>query len=206
MEVERLAEGLWRWTTRHPEWKQGDDWEPEVGCVYYEAPGAVVLIDPLVPVEPEERERFWRALDGDVARLGRPVAALLTVRWHERSAAKMVERYGGTAWRRGDDPDALPRGVEALPALSAEEVVFWLPEHGALVPGDVLLGDGKRGVRLCPADWLPAGRTLEGLGAELAPLLELPVELVLVSHGDPVLEGGREKLAAALAQGASSSR
>jgi len=32
----------------------------------------------------------------------------------------------------------------------------------------------------------------------LRPLLGLPVELVLVSHGEPVLEGGREAIAKAL--------
>jgi hypothetical protein len=33
----------------------------------------------------------------------------------------------------------------------------------------------------------------------LTPLLELPVEQVLVSHGEPVLTGGREALAGVLA-------
>jgi len=33
----------------------------------------------------------------------------------------------------------------------------------------------------------------------LAPLLELPVDRVLVSHGEPVLENGREAIARALA-------
>ena len=33
----------------------------------------------------------------------------------------------------------------------------------------------------------------------LAPLLDLPVERVLTSHGDPVLSGGREALARVLA-------
>jgi hypothetical protein len=32
----------------------------------------------------------------------------------------------------------------------------------------------------------------------LQPLLELPVEMVLVSHGEPVLSGGREALVRAL--------
>jgi hypothetical protein len=32
----------------------------------------------------------------------------------------------------------------------------------------------------------------------LRPLLDLPVELVLVSHGEPVLEHGRAAIAAAL--------
>jgi len=36
------------------------------------------------------------------------------------------------------------------------------------------------------------------LGEELRPLLALPIELVLVSHGEPVLEGGSEALARAI--------
>jgi hypothetical protein len=42
MQVARIAEGLWRWSAYYEEWRE------DVGCVYYEAPDAVVLIDPLV--------------------------------------------------------------------------------------------------------------------------------------------------------------
>ena len=49
MEVERLADGLWRWTV--------DD----ARCLYHEAPDGIVLIDPLVP--DDEAERFWWHLD-----------------------------------------------------------------------------------------------------------------------------------------------
>ena len=67
-----------------------------------------------------------------------------------------------------------------------------------LVPGDVLLGDGHGGIRLCPESWLPEGVGHTELAASLEPLLELPVERVLVSHGEPVLENGREVLASCL--------
>jgi hypothetical protein len=79
--------------------------------------------------------------------------------------------------------------------------MIWIPEHGALVPGDRVLGDGSGGLRLCPESWLrylPSGLRLSELRAELQPLLELPVELVLVSHGEPVLEQAHDALAAAL--------
>jgi hypothetical protein len=36
----------------------------------------------------------------------------------------------------------------------------------------------------------------------MRPLLELPIERVLVSHGEPVLRGGHAALARALAQAA----
>jgi glyoxylase-like metal-dependent hydrolase (beta-lactamase superfamily II) len=207
MEVAKLAPGLWRWTGWHEEWKE------DVGCVYCETQDGVVLIDPLVP--PEDADRFWRALDRDVQRVGGGVHVLVTVFWHTRHAAAMVERYGARVWApaRGRAPvarragvvtdayrpgDRLPGGIEARPTARAAEVVFWLPSHRSLVAGDVLLGDGKGGVRLCPASWLPSATTPATLAASLEPLLELPVERILLSHGRPVLAGARDALAAAL--------
>jgi hypothetical protein len=110
-----------------------------------------------------------------------------------------IERRAGltsVAFRPGDP---LPGGAEALPSGRATEVVFWLAAHAAVVPGDVLLGDAGGGVRLCPESWLPSGVGHAELRTALAPLLELPVERVLVSHGVPVLAGGHDALAKALA-------
>jgi glyoxylase-like metal-dependent hydrolase (beta-lactamase superfamily II) len=76
--------------------------------------------------------------------------------------------------------------------------VFRIPAHSALVPGDVLLGTEDGGVRMCPESWLPSGKTHSDLAESLRPLLGLPIERILVSHGDPVLEGGRAALARAL--------
>ena len=196
MEVTRVDEGLWRWTTAHPEWRPGGGWEPDVGCVYWEAADAVVLVDPLVPTEAAERARFLEALDHDVERLGRDVAVLVTCSWHRRSADELRERYDGRILGPGDAP--LPAGVAAVDAPTASEVVYWLADAAAVVPGDVLLGaDGE--VRLCPSSWLGKGR-LSDLAAELLPLLELPVERVLTSHGPPVTSGGAAALARALAR------
>jgi glyoxylase-like metal-dependent hydrolase (beta-lactamase superfamily II) len=193
--VQELAPGLWRWTGLHPDWtpEQGgpEGWEQEVGCVYYEAPDAVVLIDPLVP--PEDEERYWRALDRDVERAAKPVKVLRTVHWHERSAQAIGERY------RAEVGGELPRGVEGHPAVHFEETIFWLPEHGALVFGDVVLGADGGGVRLCPESWLEGAGHTE-LKDALRPLLELPVERLLVSHGEPVLESAPAALAQALGE------
>jgi glyoxylase-like metal-dependent hydrolase (beta-lactamase superfamily II) len=76
--------------------------------------------------------------------------------------------------------------------------VFWIPEHGAVVPGDVLLGTDDGGLRLCPPTWLPEKATVEKVAESLRPLLDLPVERVLVSHGQPVLENAKDALATAL--------
>ena len=193
MEVRELGPGLWRWTARHPDWTEDDavDWDADVGCVYCEVDRTIVTIDPLVPAEEAERERFWRALDRDVERLGAPIV-LTTVSDHVRSAAEVVERYGAAA--RAVDEVA---GLQAIPTARFEEIVVWLEPYRALVAGDVLLGDDAGGVRVCPDDWCE-GLEHDVVWASLEPLLELPVELVLVSHGEPVLADGRAALALAL--------
>ncbi len=210
MDVRQIAPGLWRWTGWHEEWKEA------VGCVYLETREAVVLIDPIVP--PEDRDRFLHALERDLDRAGQPLHVLVTVFWHTRSARELAERYDARVWaprrarapiaRRAGDVhevfrpgDTLPGGVEALPTGRATEVIFWIPEHRTLVPGDVLLGDGEGGLRLCPRSWLPRSVDLACLRDVMRPLLRLPVERVLVSHGDPVLTGGRDALERALAGG-----
>lgn len=207
MDVLEIAPGLWRWTGYHEEWKE------DVGCVSYETEEGLVLFDPLVP--PEDSERFWGALDRDVERLGARVHILVTIFWHTRSAAAMVERYAARVWapttsraavaRRAGvvtdafrPGDALPGGIEAFRTARSTEVVYWIPEHRAVVPGDVLLGNGEGGVRMCPESWLPVNKGHVELADSLRPLLELPVKRILLSHGEPVLEGGRAALAAAL--------
>jgi glyoxylase-like metal-dependent hydrolase (beta-lactamase superfamily II) len=220
VEVQQLAPGLWRWTAAHPDWtpdEGGDEgWEPEVGCVYCETGDGVVLVDPLVPADPVEAERFWRALDRDLERVGGSPSVLLTVYWHARSAREVAARYPGTRVHASDAArdemakrtdvtdwlapgDALPGGITAHPTPYRGEVVYWLPTHAALVPGDVLLGDRAGGIRVVPESWLGEGVTREQVREALLPLLDLRVERVLVSHGAPVLSGGREALARALA-------
>jgi glyoxylase-like metal-dependent hydrolase (beta-lactamase superfamily II) len=208
VDVLEIAPGLWRWTGYH------EDWKEEVGCVYCETDDGVVLIDPLVP--PEDAERFWDALDRDRERVEAPVHVLVTIFWHTRSAAAMVERYSARIWApttsraavarragRVTDPfrpgDRLPGGITAFRTARSTEIIYWIPQHAALVPGDVLLGDGEGGVRMCPESWLPGKTGHVELAQSLRPLLDLPVGRILVSHGDPVLVDGRAALAAALA-------
>jgi hypothetical protein len=199
VEVQRIDEGLWRWTARHPEWRDGADWDRDVGCVYWEADDAVVLVDPLVPSEEAERARFLEALDRDVERARLPVTILVTCTWHERSRAELADRYQArVVTGPPSTADGLPSGVAVVEAPTADELVYWLAPVRAVVPGDTLLGTDD-GVRLCPASWLDGGGDLEALRGELGPLLDLPVERVLVSHGEPVLTEGRAALARALA-------
>lgn len=198
MEVERIEDGLWRWATPHPEWKPADDWDQDVGCVYWEAEDAVVLVDPLVPTDDDQRTRFLDALDRDVDRVGLPVAILLTCEWHGRSRAELSARYDARV--AGPEIGAwLPQDVRSIEAPVAEEVVYWLGPAHTIVPGDTLVGSTSEGLSLCPASWIQKAGGLTQLRRELAPLLELPVERVLTSHGPPVLADGRVALERALA-------
>ena len=199
MDVQELRPGLWRWTASHPQWDHAENWGPDVGSVYAELPGSLVVVDPLVPED--EEESFWTALDRDVERLGLPVHVLLTVHWHERSVATVLDRYKATLWRPEEKGD-LPTGVHAEVVKGSDwvEAMFFLEPHRALVVGDLLVGTGE-GIELT-VDWFPKAEQ-EWAERELKPTLHerlgaLPIELVLVSHGDPVLEDGRGALERAL--------
>ncbi len=140
---------------------------------------------------------------------------LVTVYWHGRSS-KAVDARHVWATTRSAQPlrnrgiavtdvfragDELPGGIRAFQTARGAEVAYWLPDQAALAVGDVLLGAGAKPrptdepLRLCPEGWL-GKRTHADLRASLRPLLDLPLERVLVSHGTPVLSGGGRALAA----------
>ena len=211
------------WT---PDKAKPGGWGQRVGCVSYEPADRgepLVLIDPLAPAEGDPSAvRFWRALDADVARRGTPVAVLLANFWHDRSAQAILDRYrakpGAEIWahadarahipteitRTFDAPARLPGGVMAYPThLMDAETIYYIPEHRALVVADALLGAGEGSLRVPPARWAdetPEGqrRYHEEFRGRLRALLDLPIDMVLVSHGEPVLSGGAEALREAL--------
>jgi hypothetical protein len=155
--------------------------------VLCERSDAAVFIDPLVP---DDSRPFWSWAD-ERAR-GRRVHVLTTIHWHRRSRDELAKRYDASISRAKAN---LPDGVESIVLRGAGETMFWLADHRALVPGDRILGAAD-GLRLCPESWLrSAAVDLDGLRALLMPLLELPIERVLVSHGDPVLHDGALALA-----------
>jgi hypothetical protein len=194
--VVEVAPGLHRWTAWHDEWRE------DVGCVAIETGDGLVFVDPLAP--PPE--------------LGAPAHVLLTVYWHGRAAGVAGAEHVWASTRsagplrnreiRVTDPfregDDLPGGIQAIQTARVSEVLYRLPEHRAVVVGDVLLGAGAKPdatterLRLCPERWLGTA-THEDLREALRPLLDEPVESVLVSHGEPVLTGGGRALAAVLA-------
>ena len=217
MEIQQIALHLWWWTAPHPDWGpedfvDGQGWQRDVSAYALVEDDSLVLFDPLVPAG--EEEAFWSALDGDVEHHG-PPAILITVYWHARSSAAILERYeGATLWahepsadevgkrvpvtRTFRGGDALPGRVEAIAMHHMDEAAFWLPSHGALLFGDSVLGY-ENDVRPCPASWLrtresEAELRLSVLGALNA---KTPSRLLL-THGGPRESSGATALRRAL--------
>jgi hypothetical protein len=211
---EQLADGLWRWTARHPEWHPGQ-FGSEVASFALSAGHETILIDPLLPPEPGP------VLDLIERQLGERLAILITVPYHVRSSEEIRRRFRGqvetTIWGHqacrkrlseaaGFHPfepgDELPAGASAhrIGKPRRHETPLHLPSHGALVFGDAVVEvDGALRVwsdRSVDADVSRFYR--ERFNPTLEPLLELDFDRVLVTHGEPVLEGGRAELAQAL--------
>lgn len=213
MQVDELAPGLWSWTARHPEWQAGFGWAEDVRCFYVETDEATLVVDPLVPAE--GRERFWAALDRDVERRGRPVAVLLTQAAHARSAGEVALRYaavvwgheaaakkvGGAPFRAVSPPEALPGNARVL-RFDQEEggsgTPLYLPSHRAAAVGDVFISvDGELRVWWSSNDADSERWYRTRYVPSLRAWLDLPIERVLISHGEP-MSGGSEEIAAAL--------
>jgi hypothetical protein len=170
--MDELRAGLWTWTGRHPDWKDDPHWGPDVRSYALDTGNRLLLFDPISP--PAELIE------------GRELAVVLTARWHGRSANDL----GAPVHDQGDP---LPDGVEAKPAFFLpEERTLWLRSHRALVAGDSLPAAGA-----VPDAWLDVPR--EEYNAKLRPLLDLPLELLLPTHGDPIVDNAHEHLARALA-------
>ena len=199
---EELRPGLRTWTAHHEEWGQ------EVRGFAILEPERLILVDPLLGGDQWEElaaTRGERALD-----------VLATLHYHVRSGGEVRERHpdatlwayeGGRAKIAERAPvdrtfavgEELPGGLVALGPLPRAEVVFWDAARAALFAGDVLVGDGENGegLTMCPEPWLD-GPSLDTLRAGLAPVLDLPVELVLTAHGEPTLADARAALRRAL--------
>jgi glyoxylase-like metal-dependent hydrolase (beta-lactamase superfamily II) len=198
--MEEIKPALWTWTAPHPEWTpEAEGWEREVRSYAYDTRDSLVLFDPLVSVEDVEELSHRRS-----------VAVILSCRWHVRSSADLVDRLGATVhapaatiaelgldavpYELGED---LPGDVEPQTGGYSDEATLWLREHAALVTGDVFLG-GEEGFCVQPDSWLTEGMSHEELRDRLRPLLELPIEMLLPTHGNPILEGAHATLERAL--------
>src|SRR3990170_2196990 len=189
--MRELQSGLWHWEASHPDWKPGKSWGPVVSSYAIDDGERLLLLDPLAPP----------GLVDELA-AGREPVVVLTTPWHERDARTLVERLGarvfvpppdegdpnpveGQVFRAGD---RLPVGVEAFPGMEPNDLVLWVESHRALVAGDTLQDRGN-GLQFLGdlANNVPAERGVapEQILEGMQPLLALPVELVLLTHGAP---------------------
>jgi len=190
VDIRDVAPGLWLWRQPHWEWREGDDWEPEVSSFVVESRGETVLIDPLAPPPVAGREVY------DRLEASRPTSIVILKPDHVRDVDLFAHWYGAAAYGpwlfwSGDAPrtelkpvldgDELPGGIVPLhDGRGGMEKPVYLPEQRALVFADGMTAPGGT-LRVW---WTPLleRRTLPALRA----MLELPFDHVLVSHGEPV--------------------
>ena len=202
MEVIRVEEGLWHWAGPT---RENADGSTPAGSIYFEGPDALVIIDPVVPDTPHA-ERFWKALDADVARMGLQPVAIVTGAAHDHGVTAFETRYGALtqrAWQSSGDsreetsrvPQRLPEGVALFGCGLTDERAIWIEQHRALVTGSFL--QGVDGASLVLAAHNPATATSERCREFLA-LTRLAPRHVLTCSGRPVVDVGDVALRTAL--------
>ena len=217
--MRELRPGLWHWEAPHPEQKSEEEWLKVVSSYAIEDGDRLLLFDPLaVPSEIEalaaERETAivltcpWHERDAQrlVERLDVPVFTPLP-----DTAQYLMDTYGLTAEQAGDGSpdlvwllrekkgearpysprDRLPFGADVFPGHKPNDTVLWVESQRAVVSGDTLVDFG-RGLEMNER-WLRPRVPREKIAAGLRPLLELPVELVLATHGGPTDRGALER-------------
>ncbi|HEX4679849.1 MAG TPA: hypothetical protein VH210_11685 [Gaiellaceae bacterium] len=191
--MHELQQGLWWWEAVHPEWTAEDDaaerdWGPEVSAYAIDDGERLLLIDPTAPPTP--------ILD---LAAERETVIVLTNPWHERAARSLSETLDAQVYAPPPDDngrgtripaelfsagDRLPFGVEAFPGREPPyDVLLWIESHRAVAIGDTLIDRGH-GIEIVDS-WLAKGVTREQVVDGLRPLLALPIEFVLPTHGAP---------------------
>jgi hypothetical protein len=216
--VRELRAGLFHWQAPHPDWTPEERWPQMVSSYAIDDGARVLLVDPLaVPEELLERVADreplvvltapWheRGARGLVERFG---AAVFTP--PPDTAEDLMQKFGisreeagdgspDLAWLLTEDGgeahlyaagDRLPMGVEAFLGREHNDLVLWIDRVGAVIPGDTLVDFG-RGFEI--NEWLRGGVTPEQVVERLRPLLSLPVELVLPTHGAPTDRAALER-------------
>jgi glyoxylase-like metal-dependent hydrolase (beta-lactamase superfamily II) len=210
--VRELRQGLWHWQAPHPGWRPSEPWDRNVSSYAADDGRRLLLFDPIAP--PGELEELaaeretaivltcpWHERDAQrlVERLGAPVYTPLP-----DTADYLMETYGITAEQAGEGSpdvvwllkegigearpyaagDRLDVGVRAFPGQKPNDMVLWVERDRAVVAGDTLVDFGG-GLEINER-WLQQQRATRSQVVEgLRPLLELPVEHVLATHGGP---------------------
>jgi Metallo-beta-lactamase superfamily len=205
---EAVADGLWRWTIRHPEWHPRTEFGAEVACwAVRRANAGTLLIDPLV----EDESDLDDLVEGEVT-------IVVTIPYHVRSAAELARRHGATVHGHADVRRRLPGDVSfaaiepgaafaggltgtKIGSPPRKELPLHVPDASALALGDAIVG-AEGGLRVWVQQPMNAKRERwyrERLVPSLEPLLSPGAERVLTTHGPPVLRDGAAALREALA-------
>jgi hypothetical protein len=181
--------GVWHWQAPHPEWAAPEDWtQTDVSSYAIDDGRRLLFFDPLeVPADIE-----------DLASNREPLI-VLTCPWHRRDARALAEQHGWPIHVPPPDPpdpnpvegevfeagQRLSVGIEAILGMEPNDLLLWVTSHRALVAGDTLVDRGQGLV--FPLDWADrgTGEPPQKILERLRDLLELPVELVLPTHGAP---------------------
>lgn len=197
--MREISSGLWHWTARHP------NIGSQVSSYYLV--GERVALDPLLPADGLD----WFSPHP-------PEDVLLSNRHHSRDAFQLQEAFGAEVHcvRNGvyelegrgrvtpfDFGDELPGAVHAheVDAISPDETALHIPAHRALACADgVVKWRGGEELAFVPDQLMDdPPQTRAGLVSAYRRLLELDFDLLLLAHGDPVVGGGHEALAAFVA-------
>ena len=192
--MDEVAAGVWHWQAPHPAWNEKNKWPRIVSSYAIDDGERLLVFDPIAP--PEELSQRAEA---------RELVVVLTSAWHERDTRALVARYNPPVFFPEPDPgtpdldwllsgetgrpnlytanSGLPAGVDAaFPGRQTNDFVLWIASRRTVVAGDTLVdfGDGLE----IHDPWLEA-ISREQVVAHLLPLLDLPVERVLATHGGP---------------------
>jgi hypothetical protein len=204
-ELTETLPGIWFWEAAHPDWEEGDSWEPIVRSWVISTDVGLVLVDPLVR-DDLDPETAWAGLDALATERGPVHAVIRTLHYHHRSAAQASARFDVPIYARPLPRDELPvhpfdipthNDGELLGGLVVhnvqrdDELVLWIPGARALLFSDVgMRRDGR--FELCPEGWVHAPDSWGHLHEQLIALAALEPEHLLVSHGAHQLGDGGE--------------
>lgn len=183
-----IEPGLWIWRIDHPTWAPETGADRVVTSVCAEQNGERAVIDALAP---PPGTGIWERLDATP-----PTMAVVLKPDHVRSVDLFVDRYGIPGYGpdlfyKDDIPETdlrpvypgskLPGGLLALyDGRWRNETPLWIEEHKTIVFADALTTLGGQ-LQVWATPWheeraLPALRSM----------LDLPVERIIISHGEPV--------------------
>ena len=210
--MREIRPGLWHWQAAHPDWRSTEPWDQNVSSYAVDDGQRLLLFDPIAP--PEEILELVGQRETAVVLTG-PWHERDTERLVERfnlpvytpkpdTAQELMDKYNITPEQAGDgspdvvwllkegkgdgrvysDTDGLPAGVEAFPGYKRNDILLWIESQRSVVSGDTLADFGA-GLEMNER-WLSGeGVTREEAAERLRPLLDLPVDHVLATHGGP---------------------